>query len=144
MNHIKNNNLIGIAVIIVALTVGYYFGVFLPKEKIAQSLAINQSKCLQLEKDVVGGWKKDSPEDFISGSNHYNTKLNKCIVEVFSRGTSSTLVSILDAVEDANLASCITTDNDLKNKQPPYCYTGDNNDITKSQFDKLEKQYLSQ
>ncbi len=143
MTKIDIKNILGAGVVLVAISIGYYFGIFLPKEKASLTLSANQSRCLQLEKDAVNDWKKVGENDTISGSNHYNIKLNKCIVEISSVGRDSITVLISDATEDSKLASCITTYTSAK--EPPYCYayTGDKK-ITKEEFSELEKMYLSE
>lgn len=152
--------IIALGVLLIGISISYYFLYFIPKNKQAELLSENQVKCLQLKDKVfseynkqvfdTGGKRSDSDSDSASASNHYNTKLNKCLVEIvdntFSKtGSITQSVQVVDAIEGTNLVTCIYglgTDG-----MAPYCYKGIgdvNDEITKEQFEILDKEYMSQ
>ncbi|MEJ0002285.1 MAG: hypothetical protein WDN09_03920 [bacterium] len=126
--------LFGIGFIVIIMSLGYYFAIFLPNEKAHQNLLVNQDKCLQMEKNITADFDKNWPNDLFSAQNHFNSNLNKCIVKL----TNSSSVTILDATEDKSLIACFTTN------QKTDCYSGENNKITKDNFDEIEHQYMTE
>ncbi len=102
-----------IAVLIIALSAVYYFVIFLPKTKDAETLSKNQSACAQMEEKALSRYKQETLQisgknpNLASSSNHYNTKLKKCIVKIFDDSDIDYIVDILDAVENTTLAGCV-------------------------------------
>jgi hypothetical protein len=143
-----NKNALSLAVIIIALSVGYYFAIFLPSNKQAETLSSNKSKCAQAADNVFSAYKKDGASGPTFSSNftsHYNTKLDKCFVEITDNSSVSTGVSISDAIENRELAwAYITTGNAKNTLYGSLDINGKNTDLTKDQFETLEKQYMSE
>jgi len=143
-----NKNVLSLAAIVVAFSIGYYFVVFLPANKEAEALSLNKSKCAQAAGSVFSAYKKDSASGPLASrhySSHYSTKLDKCYVEITDNFAESTGVSILDATENRELTwALISADKTQGSLYASVGINGDNTDITKEQFETLEKQYLSE
>lgn len=154
----KNWKLIlAFGVLLIGISISYYFLIFTPKNKEVEMLSENQSKCLQLQDKLYSEYNQREIEssgkksDSASASNHYNTKLKKCLVEISDNTYSANppsitqTVSVSDAVEGANLVSCIYGIG--SNAMAPYCYKGlgdVKDEITKDKFEILEREYMSQ
>lgn len=155
----KNWKLIlAFGVLLIGISISYYFLFFMPKNKEAEILSENQSKCLQMKDKSLTEYNKSISDyigkksDSASASNHYNTKLKKCIVEIVDNTYSSVppysisqSISVTDAVENTNLIS--GTYGIGEHTLPDYYWKGigDKNDtLTKEQFEKLEKEYMNQ
>ena len=140
---------------VIAFSIAYYFLSFLPYEKKTEDLSKNKLSCSQLgDKTLVDyknsmlalGSKLSGAE---SATNHYNQKLSKCIVEIFdssySGNTISNFITVSDAVENKNLLWCYIG---VTQKDNTLCTDYSNNsegvDITKAQFDDMEKKYMSE
>ena len=152
-----------VAVVIVASAVGYYFAWFLPQARQAENLTDNQVKCSQVQEKQLAEYKKNMQSggnsDIVSGTNHYNQKLHKCIVEIndysSKSGTAlngkeysyaSSIVDIMDGLENTGLASCdINTDttDPLNQKRTATCFNSDSTTISEDVFNNLEKDYLN-
>lgn len=151
-NNIKNNNLIGIAAIILAVSIGYYFGIFLPSKSVNEQLSKNQIDCSQTQKNVYQNYisTNDVSKSTLDSNNHYNQKLNECIVEVSDMSCGKVCTSdltIFNGIENKAVAYCVTPlGNNLING--PTCEDFSKNPqgdfITKDQFNQLENQYMSQ
>lgn len=145
-----NKNILSIAAIVIAISIGYYFLVFLPGNKQSADLSLNKSKCAQTAENVFNAYKKDGragPTTISHYSNHYSTKSDKCYVEITDSFTDSSGagVSILDAVENRELAwALISVDKTKGSLYDSVDISGNNTDMTKEQFEALEKQYMSE
>lgn len=142
---------------VVALSVAYYFVIFLPKNKLAEILSENQSACSEISDKTLLEYKKNTLEiggkisGFESTSNHYNTKLKKCIVEISdSSSVGNTLmnyITVMDGVENKNLLWCAIS-RQIGRPEDDSCINYESNingdEITKAKFDLLEKQYLTE
>ena len=122
---------------------------------VSRALATNQEACLKLEQSMV----MTSGQDYrtlgsVSGRDHFNLGLGKCIVELDlniiypSEAIVSDDFMIYDAAENNELAEC-TAESGLGASDSPYCLDyrnpeGTGTNISKAQFDTLEKQYMSE
>ena len=126
MNFFKNNwfrLIVVVAILIIALSVGYYFLVYLPKLNASQELSKNIENCSQLESKVYKSYV-----DFIyhgtiisgnsvSSENNYNQNLKKCFVEITDDTTygapasETTHTNIYDGEKDTAVAQDITNFN---------------------------------
>lgn len=155
----KNWKLIlAFGVLLIGISISYYFLLFIPKNKEAEILSENQSKCLLLKDKVFSEYNKQtlvagikrSDSDSSSASNHYNTKLKKCLVEIVNNtysntGTITQSVDVVDAIEGISLVTCIYGIG--TGGMAPYCYKGIggvNDEITKEKFEILDKELMSQ
>ncbi len=85
----------------------------------------------------------------ITSRNHYNLELHKCFVEYIYtfHGTAGDMnvISLYDAIENKEIATCSGADSSYvcsDERKISYSNVGDN--ISKEQFDSLEKQYMTQ
>src|ERR1035437_1325983 len=95
-------SILGVAVIVIALSVSYYFVIFLPQEQTQQDLAKNQASCLELEQSIVkeGNARNIQGED-LSGKNYYNPILKKCFVETEDNIIGGTVITQSYTIYDA-------------------------------------------
>ena len=151
---------LSLALIIISLSVGYYFCIFLPHEQTHRDLTQNQASCLQMEQSIIKQLSGNLIQgQSVSGKNHYNLTLNKCFVEIDDNIVNSIGLSndysIYDAVEDNVLADCLITDKfnskDFQTNTSTICFddsqpvkNNGNPNITKSQFDSLELKYMGE
>lgn len=135
-------------VFLVAFSVVYYFVFFLPKIKNQEVLSKNQLICSQLEEKVKNNYDKDYEHlgiTYLSSSNHYNKKLQKCIVDISYDWNSSepayTEEYVVDVVENQRLMQC--SERVFKDVETDIC-NKNGEKITLPQFNAFEKQYMSE
>ncbi len=155
----KNSRLIGFSAIIISLSIGYYFAVFLPAKKTQElliknerdareELAKNQAYCSETEKKVFSDFLALGNDSRSSSSiNHYNQKLKKCIVEIST--ISSTLqysthtINVIDGTENKTLIWGQSGSNN-KSVYLNYIKNSDGEMISKEDFFIIEHQYMSE
>ena len=74
--------------LLVSLTIGYYFGIFLPRQAAMKDLEKNQTDCSQLDDKVSAEYAKDSMSS-TQISHHYNSLLHRCIFDEYTTSNSS-------------------------------------------------------
>lgn len=114
--------IIAVAVLIVAISAGYYFLVYLPKIQLSQELSKNIENCSQLEQKVYKNYVDliyhgtITGGDSVSSENHYNQELNKCFVEIVNispapHNFQMTTTNIYDGEEDMVIAQSVVSFN---------------------------------
>ena len=139
--------------LVVALSVGYYFIFFLPNSHARETIIQNQTACSQMEQKVID---KNYP-NFITGmmeissKNHYNLRLNKCLVEInYSFGTGVLLHtedSVFDALENKTLFDCVSQHHsDLSVTSGCYDHSSNQSgtEISRETFDSLMSHYMTE
>jgi len=107
---------IAIAVLIVAVSVGYYF--IGNASRAGQSATVqtansqdsisNQQDCANQASNAYvaeGYGPADRSGDITSYTNHYDQKLNKCFIEIYDRGGTLSSIYLIDAYELKEYAS---------------------------------------
>ena len=107
-NFLKENwfkLIIAIALLIVVISVAYYFisNSSKPSQTMSsEDILSNQQKCAEQASKayIAEGYGSGSSDDLTNYVNHYNQKLNKCFIEIYDL-TPSTLssISLIDAYE---------------------------------------------
>jgi len=157
--------IIAIAILIVAVSAGYYFFVYLPKyqeeglleqknERANNSNFSNQEKCAEDSAKFFDKYMQGSAKNIGDGYNsHYNKSLNKCFIEL-SQGLGNNSISYVleDAIEGTEYAE-IEFSMIAGEDNPGLCTlypngTGDGTDsiskkcVNKSEFDTFVRPYM--
>lgn len=146
----KNSKFIGVSVLIIALAIGYYFIFSLPAKNAREELLKNQLACSEAEKKVfVDFVALGNDRKFSYSINHYNQKLNKCMVEIFtsfsSTQSSSVTTTVIDAIENKTLIWGQISSGSIKGSVFfDYLKNPGGDFITKDQFEKIENQYMQE
>jgi len=167
-NFLKDNwfkVIIVVVILIISLSVAYYFVVFLPHEKIleyqegqqlenSKQLIVQQQNCSD---EALKSYKDDgyNLNDALSNyTDHWNQKLSKCLMEVQSSDSSSgTLVTskdLYDVLEGKDFGSfTVIRDKKLWEQKPVMCEmypNGDKNNVqfcnSEAEFDSYVQQYM--
>ena len=142
--------LISTVIVLVCLLVIYYFFIYIPKNKNLEDLSKNQLACFQLEEKVKDNYNKEygfvgSIISYLSSSNHYNKKLQKCFVDIsYDWNTSEPVYTeeyIVDAVENQKIMKC--GERIWKGVETDTCYRNGES-ITLSQFNSFLKEYMTE
>lgn len=155
-----------LAVALAALSVGFYFVIFLPNVRAQQLAATSQANCLQTEQTLLTQIQREAKQGPLPGGDsyepikaHYNQTLKKCYVEVddFFMQNGSFMgndYAIYNASEDAEIADCDITNWSPTSYRTATTTTQCENDaasavatstaISAAQFQLLEKQYMGQ
>ncbi|MFA5996959.1 MAG: hypothetical protein WC791_00560 [Candidatus Paceibacterota bacterium] len=150
-----NKIIITSSVLIFALSASYFFVFYLPANQNAQNLVLRKADCAQRGKDALSRYKQEASKNISNStqdfSSHYNTKLQKCFVEITDiladKNFLSTSVTIYDGLENKQMAWFVTTSSGLGKGTKEYGVVdinGNNTDITQEQFETLERQYMSE
>src|SRR5690349_10245242 len=108
-----------VSLAVIVFAIGYYFFVFAPKTRNAEMLSKNQLTCSQLEGKVKANYDKEyelgiasNVISYLNSSNHFNEKLQKCIVDIsydwnsYNADLAYSEEYIVDAVENKKLMRC--------------------------------------
>lgn len=112
----KNNTLFGVATILIALSVGYYFGFYLPAKSDAENLFSKKQYCEQLGSKYMAQELKDrnyseGGVSNISGNGQYtySEDLNTCLyannIQMITSDTYKTEYFIIDLATNDKIAS---------------------------------------
>jgi hypothetical protein len=142
-----------VALLVIAASVSYSLLVALPatqrhRDELNAELAAKQARdkraidCAEQARRTGDDMGKHStafglPPQISGTSNHYNHKLDKCIVDVQTFDKNSTAEFVLDAYEQSSLILCVTTF--TPKAKSPYrrtCMDSKNKDIDPTEADK--------
>ena len=139
---------VSVSVFIVAIAIGYYFALFLPNAETQKNLVLSQASCLQMQQLLLKDLKT-STKNNIFANNHFNLKLKKCFVELFSGNIDGTQWDeIYDAVENNLVAALGCSLRSDANGQFPCSEITPQSSAASSQgqikeFNTLKQQYMT-
>jgi hypothetical protein len=144
---------VSVALLAITASISYFLLVVLPatqrhRDELSAELATNKARdkqaidCAEQARHAAEDIGKYSsgfgPPPAVSGSsNHYNRKLDKCIVDVQTVDKNSTAEFVLDAYEQSNIVWCMTRF--TPKESPPMqrtCMDSQNKRIDASEADK--------
>ena len=148
MNNFLKENwfklIIAVAVLIVVLSVGWYFIIFLPKNQPAQSNIISlQKACASQAKEI---FNLRTGDNSVMGTDytyqdHYNNNLSKCYVLITGMRSDGQTNLLMDAYENKTIAECESYGGTLMNQD--FCsYNSSNEEWDIGKFDGFIKSYM--